>query len=206
MTYADVLKKQLSKYMPKGLTVYMRDWEKNYTGEWKPAGKPLALLLHHTASCATQSKSAKAPGNQKGANNGTINYIQNHYDVPAANFTLDRDGTVYVHAANPVWHAGVGTFKGKPPWDTLNIPDDQGNRYMLGVEIMSQGKIEDYTKAQEKSLALLIDACAAAGGWEPLWLKNRPRHKDWTTRKIDILYSNEEVKAWIVEYGSTATE
>ena len=155
----------------------------------------------HTASCATQSKSAKAPGNQKGANNGTINYIQNHYDVPAANFTLDRDGTVYVHAANPVWHAGVGTFKGKPPWDTLHIPDDQGNRYMLGVEIMSQGKIEDYTKAQEKSLALLIDACAAAGGWEPLWLKNRPRHKDWTTRKIDILYSNEEVKAWVVEYG-----
>jgi hypothetical protein len=77
---------------------------------------------------------------------------------------------------------------------------------MLGVEIMSQGKIEDYTAAQEKSLALLIDACAAAGGWEPLWLKNRPRHKDWTTRKIDILYTNEEVKAWIVEYGSTATE
>jgi hypothetical protein len=101
MTYPDALKKELATFMPSGLVVYMRGWKSDYTGPWKPDGKPVALLLHHTASCATQSKSAKAPGNQKGANNGTINYIQNHYDVPAANFTLDRDGTVYVHAANP---------------------------------------------------------------------------------------------------------
>lgn len=73
---------------------------------------------------------------------------------------------------------------------------------MLGVEIMSQGKIKDFTTAQEKSLAWLIDACAASAGWEPLWLKNRPRHKDWTTRKIDILYTNTEVKEWIQKYGN----
>ena len=202
MVFVDVLKSSLDTFMPAGSVTYMKDWRANYTGVWKPDKKPVALLLHHTASCATQSKSAKAPGNQKGANNGTINYIQNHYDVPAANFTLDRDGTLYVHAGNPVWHAGLGSFKGKKPWDSLNIPDDEGNRYMLGVEIMSQGKIKDYTQAQEIGLACLIDACSVAGGWESLWLKNRPRHKDWTSRKIDILYTNSEVKDWIVKYGS----
>lgn len=202
MKFDDTLKRALTTFMPAGSVTYMKGWRSNYTGVWKPAGKPVALLLHHTASCATQSKSAKAPGNKKGANNGTINYIQNHYPVPAANFTLDRDGTLYVHAANPVWHAGMGSFKGKKPWASLDIPDDSGNRYMLGVEIMSQGKIKDFTEAQEIALVCLIDACSVAGGWNSLWLKNRPRHKDWTTRKIDILYTNSEVKDWIVKYGS----
>lgn len=202
MSYSDILKSSLNTFMPAGSVTYMKNWRANYTGAWKPAQSPVALLLHHTASCATQSKSAKAQGNQKGANNGTINYIQNHYKVPAANFTLDRDGTLYVHAANPVWHAGLGSFKGKKPWDALKIPDDEGNRYMLGVEIMSQGKTKDYTQAQEIALACLIDACSVAGGWEPLWLRNRPRHKDWTSRKIDILYTNSEVKEWVVECGS----
>lgn len=200
MAYSDRLRAALTKNLPNRVT-YLKDWGKNYTGAWKGPNKvPVALLLHHTAAAATQSTDPRAKGNQKGANNGVINYIENHFKVPAANFTLDRDGTIYVHAAYPIWHAGLGSFRGKAPWDSLGIPDNDGNRWMLGVEIMSKGQKKDFTAAQKQSLALLIKACAESTGqvdWMPLWLKNRPRHKDWTTRKIDILYSNDEVKKWI---------
>jgi hypothetical protein len=102
------LKKALDKNLPDRV-VYMKGWGVKQRGSWagSPA-LPVALLLHHTAAAATESTSPTAKGNQKGANNGIINYIQNHFKVPAANFTLDRDGTVYVHSAYPVWHAGYG--------------------------------------------------------------------------------------------------
>jgi hypothetical protein len=72
---------------------------------------------------------------------------------------------------------------------------------MLGVEIMSKGLREDFTAAQKDSLKYLLLACADASGWEyPRGAKSlirRPRHKDWTTRKIDILYSQDEVAGWL---------
>lgn len=200
MAYNDDLKAALVKFLGADKVVFMKGWTTNYTGSWKSRGRPVALFLHHTAAAATESTDPRAKGNQKGANNGVINYIQNHFKVPAASFTLDRDGTVYVHAAYPIWHAGEGSFKGKEPWDTLGIPNNDANRYCLGVEIMSKGRKKDFTKAQKQSLKGLIEACAECAHentWKPLWLKNRPRHKDWTTRKIDILYTNEEVKKWL---------
>ena len=198
MTYADRLQKELKKELP-GKVVYFNEWRKIRRVRWKAAkSRPAALMLHHTAAAATESTDPRAKGNQKGANNGVINFIQTHYQVPAANFTLDRDGTVYVHSAYPVWHAGVGSFRGKEPWSRLGIPDNAANDYLLGVEIMSKGKKKDFTAAQKASLAALIKACAQASDtWLPLWLLGRPRHKDWTERKIDILYTNEEVKRWI---------
>ena len=194
------LKRALDKHLP-GKVVYFPKWRSNYTGRWMGAGhKPVALLLHHTAGAATESTDPKAKGNQKGANDGVINYVQHHFKVPAANFTLDRDGTVYVHAANPVWHAGKGSFRNKSPWDILGIGDDMGNRFMLGVEIVSKGKKKDFTKAQKDSLKQLQEACGVAAGWPELKRRakvRRPRHKDWTNRKIDILYEQDEVDRWM---------
>lgn len=198
MSYADRLQKALKAELP-GQVVYMKDWRKVRRLRWRGAkSRPSALMLHHTAAAATESTDPRAAGNKKGANNGVINFIQTHYKVPAANFTLDRDGTVYVHSAYPVWHAGEGSFRGKGPWSDLGIPDDQANDFLLGVEVMSKGRKKDFTAAQKSALGSLITACASASDtWLPLWLKGRPRHKDWTTRKIDILYTNDEVKKWI---------
>lgn len=198
MTYAARLQKALGKELP-GKVVYFKDWRKVRRVRWRgKKSRPDGLMLHHTAAAATESTDPRAKGNQKGANNGVINYIQNHYKVPAANFTLDRDGTVYVHSAYPVWHAGLGSFRGKEPWSRLGIPDDAANDYVLGVEIMSKGQKRDFTTAQKESLGALIRACAAASDtWLPVWLIGRPQHKDWTTRKIDTRYTNEEVKRWI---------
>ena len=201
MSFASDLKKSLNANLP-GKVVYLKGWDRIRRCRWRGVGHmPVALMLHHTAAAATDSTNPKAAGNQPGANQVVINYIQNHYKVPAANFTLDRDGTVYIHAAYPVWHAGVGSFKGKRPWSTFGIPDDMGNDYLLGVEIMSKGRKKDFTKAQKESLRALQEACGEAAKW-PIDKRHsevrHPRHKDWTKRKIDILYEQAEVDAWMM--------
>lgn len=204
MTYADDLKKSLlGRFHPSWL-VFMPKWNVQRRCDWRGKGEvPNALLLHHTAAAATSSTNPNAPGNKKGANVNVIRFIQTHYEVPAANFTLDRDGTVYVHSAYPVWHAGMGTFKGKKPWEALGITADMGNDYMLGVEIMSKGLVKDFTEAQKDSLGYLLSACADASGWvAPTGWKSlirRPQHKDWTTRKVDLKYTNAEVASWLVD-------
>ena len=201
MFFPSRLKRALNKHLGPDRVVFMPHWNKDYTGKWLgPNGFPMALLLHHTAGAATESTDPRAKGNQRGANKGIVNYVQNHFKVPAANFTLDRDGTVYVHAALPVWHAGLGSFRGKAPWNILSIPENQGNRYMLGVEIVSKGRKKDFTKAQKESLALLQEACGVAAKWPKLKRRSKvrhPRHKDWTDRKIDILYEQVEIQTWM---------
>lgn len=201
MGYKRRLKRALRKNIPGGKVVFMRGWRKNYTGSWLgPKKVPVALMLHHTAGAATESTSPSAKGNQKGANSGVVNFVQNHYKVPAANFTLDRDGTVYVHGALPVWHAGVGSFRGKKPWRLFKIPDNRANRYLAGVEIVSRGRKKDFTAAQKSGLRGLQEAVGEASRWPASKRRSkvrRPRHKDWTIRKIDILYDHREIDRWM---------
>ena len=202
MAFHDKLKAALIAEFGAKKVVFMPKWDVQRRCAWQGPGRvPNALLLHHTAAAATTLTSPKAAGNQRGANKNVITYIQTHYEVPAANFTLDRDGTVYVHSAYCVWHAGMGTFKGKAPWSSLGIPADQGNDYMLGVEIMSKGLKKDFTAAQEAGVGALLRASATASKWVapkgPKALVRRPQHKDWTARKIDLQYTNAEVAAWL---------
>lgn len=198
MKYARALQKQLIEHLG-SKAVFMPDWDKQRRGPWKPDGVPVALMCHHTAAAATDSTNPKHPGNQKHANAGVINYVQNHYEVPASNFTLDRDGSVYVHSAYPVWHAGKGSFKGVRPFDSLGIPDDMGNDYMLGVEVVSKGLKKDFTKAQKESLGRLANACKDASGWSGFW-KRLPNHRTWTARKIDTRYTLTALRSWAVRY------
>ena len=181
--------------------VFQKKWSVQRRGPWRGYRKmPDALMLHHTAAAATESTDPRNKGNQRGANDGVIRFIQTHYEVPAANFTLDRDGTVYVHSVWPVWHAGKGSFKRKKPWDIFSIPNDMANDFCLGVEIMSKGLKKDFTAAQKKSLKALQEACGVACKW-PVngrsGTARHPRHKDWTTRKIDIRYEQDEVNGWM---------
>jgi N-acetyl-anhydromuramyl-L-alanine amidase AmpD len=200
MSFHSRLKTALDTALP-GKVEYFKGWQTVQRVPWRGEGKlPVALMLHHTAAAATDSTSPSAKGNKKGANDSVINFIQNHYRYPAANFTLDRDGTVYVHSAYPVWHAGQGSFKGKKPWQVFGIGDNAANDWVLGVEIMSKGRKKDFTAAQKRSLKALQEACGEAAKW-PVEKRTatvrRPRHKDWTTRKIDVLYDNVEIDKWM---------
>lgn len=200
MAFRNRLKRALDDQLPGGV-VYLPGWRKIKRVRWQgPGHRPVALMLHHTAGAATESTNPAAKGNQKGANAGIIRYVHSHFKVPAANFTLDRDGTVYVHSAYPVWHAGVGSFKGKAPWDILGVRDNRGNDAILGVEVISRGRRKDFTKAQRESLKRLQEACGMAAKWPKAKRRakvRRPRHKDWTARKIDILYEHSQVDRWM---------
>ena len=184
MAYSDSLKSALVSRLGKDKVEFRSKWAKQMAWKWN-GGKPVGIMLHHSA----------------GVGAGVIDYIDNGAGVPAANFSIARDGKVVCHTAYPCYHAGVGSFTGKKPWSVWNIPPDGANRFMLGVEVIDKGQAKTFTEAQKKSLALLIAACSdTVADWEPVWLKNRPQHKDWTGRKVDLKYTNTEVKSWIEKW------
>lgn len=200
MAFRDRLKRALNDQLP-GQVVYIKGWRKIRRVRWQgPGHRPVALMLHHTAGASTESQAPNAKGNQKGANAGVIRFVQSHYKVPAANFTLDRDGTVYVHSAYPVWHAGLGSFSGKKPWSILGVGKNCGNDFMMGVEVVDKGRRKTFTKAQTEALAKLQEAVGQAAKWPKAKRRakvRRPRHTDWTDRKIDILYNHKEIDDWM---------
>lgn len=201
MTFADRLEAALLERLGERKVVFLQGWDKRPRGiTWRRKGKPVALMAHHTAGAATESTNPSNPGNRRGANAGVISFVQNHYKVPAANFTLDRDGTVYVHCAYPVWHAGRGSFKGVKRFARLNIPDDAGNDYMMGVEIVSKGRKRDFTALQKQSFGQLANAVKDAAGWKGFYMR-LPNHKTWAPRrKVDTRYSLRALRRWAAKY------
>lgn len=199
--FAARLEAALDKRLP-GKVYYFNKWDQKQRGiGWRRKKNPVALMAHHTAGAATSSTRAFHPGNQRGANRGVINYVQHHYTVPAANFTLDRDGTVYVHCAFPVWHAGRGSFKGVKRFARLNIPDDQANDFLAGVEVVSKGQRRDWTRAQKESWGALANAVKEAAGWKGFYMR-LPNHRTWAPRrKVDSRYSLRALRAWASKYG-----
>lgn len=200
MSFDDHLERALDERLGEKVEFFAHWEDKRRDISWRRKGKPVALMVHHTAGAATQSTNPKNAGNQKGANAGVIRFVQSHYKVPAANFTLDRDGTVYVHSAWPVWHAGRGSFKGVKRFARLNIPDDAGNDYMMGVEVVSKGRKRDFTAAQKESLGKLANAVKDAAGWKGFYMR-LPNHKTWAPRrKVDSRYTLTALRRWAARY------
>ncbi len=200
MAYADKLAVALKRELG-GKVKFWTGWRTRGKGDFG-RGRPVGMILHHTAGAATSSMNPRHPGNRTGANNGVVRYVANHPDfgVPCSNFCLDRDGTVYVMCAEWTYHAGLGSFRGTR-WAPLGVPDGSANSYMLGVEIVSKGLSDDLTEAQWKSLAALARACADASGWPDTSTLRLPRHRDWAPkRKVDIKASNAKVQQKIRQY------
>jgi hypothetical protein len=200
MSFDIVLRNQLKKQIPADKLNFVKGWKTRNTGPWKSnLQRPELLMVHHTAGAATDSTDPKHKGNQKGANNGVISWcIKKDNSVPYCNAVIDRDGSVYILAAGPVWHAGKGSFAGTR-WDRFKIPANSANSYTFGVEMVSKGIKKDFTKAQIKSLEQLYAALRASSQW-PGNVNRICNHRDWAgNRKVDTRYSLLTLIAWAVQ-------
>ena len=170
------------------------------------SGRPVGLVLHHTAGASTESQSLDHSGNQCSADNGQASYVNRHpsYNSPCSQFTLRRCGQLDVHAYMPVYHCGKGSLKGTY-WDSLGVPKDSGNRWLLGIEIVSRGKTDDLTEAQWATLSELIYAMANVCHWPKFESDPKlyiPRHKDYAPdRKVDIKAGHKKILNKLQEYG-----
>lgn len=167
---------------------YVADWDSRRIDPYNGGSDFEGVMLHHTA----------------GTNSLRYICFTNPYrPVRAAHFLVARDGTVHVCSGVGAYHAGAGG-----PWvfpkrgkDVL-IPRDQGNRHLYGIEIESLGtsrKIdgtpEGMTVEQVVSTALLSAALlnAMRRGAGSLPVSRVLRHRDWTSRKIDV---QQDIEWW----------
>lgn len=188
-TFPDDLKKALLANYPKGKVKFAKGW-RTRGDAWRTSnGRPVMVIEHHTAGAATDSTNPNAPGNQKGANAGVVNWcIHAGASHAWCNAVVDRDGTIYIAGAKAQWHAGLGSFAGTR-WSRWGIPKDSANTRTFGVEIVSKGQKKDFTKAQFAAITSLNVALREASGWDGFKFRIA-NHKDWAPgRKSDTLYS-----------------
>lgn len=201
MKFEDRLREALKIYAP-GRVKYAKGWRTRNTGAWRgKKGRPTMILWHHTAGAATESTKPNHPGNQPGANAGVVQYcIHPSNSVPYCNAVVDRDGTIYITAAYPVWHAGKGDFSGTR-WAHWGIPRDTANSWTFGVEVVSKGRKQDFTKQQLIAIRRLNCAVREASGWKGFKYRIA-NHRDWAPkRKPDTKYDweffrKQAARAW----------
>ena len=184
---------------------WWKDWDYNsWNGRkgWSTkSGDPQGLLLHHNGGAATESTKPEDNKDCSRDDNGA-KYVNRHPDFnsPASQFFLRRCGQLDVNGYTECYHAGKGDFKGTE-WSGHNIPKDSANGYLMGVEIASKGKKNDFTEAQWETLTKLAITLKELYGWK-LETFYFPRHKDWAgSRKNDIQASNNTVQKKFAEYG-----
>ena len=203
--------KRIRKMLEDGLgnkIVFNKRWNQTFKPSQWAKGKPFGLITHHTAGAATSSTDPKAKGNQKGDNAGQIKFVENHPDFgsPASQFTLDRDGTVYVNCLGPTYHAGKSdpsNWKGSKWQKDSKCGTDAGNSYYMGVETVDKGQSKTFTEAQKESMGRLINVLADIFDWDDLELAHL-NHKTYAgPRKVDTKYTDEEIHGWVQKYGTS---
>jgi hypothetical protein len=167
---------------------YVPDWDSKRIDPYNGRSDFEGVMLHHTAGTDSLRY---------------ICYSNPYAPVRAAHFLVQRDGTVRVCSGVGAYHAGKGG-----PWrfpkrgKDVVIPKDGGNSRLYGIEIESlgtsrkiDGSPEGMTVEQVVSTALLSAALLNAMRRGPRsWPVSRViRHRDWTSRKIDV---KQDIEWW----------
>ena len=165
---------------------FVSDWDSPRIDPFKGRSDFQGVMLHHTAGRDSLR---------------WICFSNPYAPVRAAHFLVARDGTVHVCSGVGAYHAGAGG-----PWvfpkgrGDVVIPANGGNQRLYGIEIESLGtsrKIdgtpEGMTVDQVVSTGLLSAALlnAMKPGPGSLPVSRVIRHRDWTSRKIDVQQSLE---------------
>lgn len=180
------LRYKLRRYKVK--TRYVPDWDSARIDPYDGRSDFDGIMLHHTAGVNSLR---------------WICYTNTYKPVRAAHFLVDRDGTVHVCSGVGAYHAGRGG-----PWrfpkrgKDVIVPKNQGNSRMYGIEIESlgtsrkiDGSLEGMTVEQVVETAILCAALLNAMRWSwKSWPVSRViRHRDWTSRKIDV---KQDIEWW----------
>ena len=162
-------------------TRFVADWDSPKIDPYNGRSDFVGIMLHHTAGVDSLR---------------WICFTNPYRPVRAAHFLVQRDGTIAVCSGVGAYHAGKGgpwVFQGKRR--DIEILADQGNSRFYGIEIESKGtsrridgSLEGLTVEQIVETALLCAALldAMRRGTRSLPVSRVIRHRDWTTRKIDV--------------------
>jgi N-acetyl-anhydromuramyl-L-alanine amidase AmpD len=162
-------------------TRFVPDWDSSRIDPYSGRSDFQGVMLHHTAGVDSLR---------------WIAFNNPYKPVRAAHFLVQRDGTVQVCSGSGAYHAGEGgpwRFPAKPR-DVI-VPKDQGNRHFWGIEIESKGmsaridgSLDGMTVEQVVETAILCAALldSMKRGIGSLVVSRVIRHRDWTTRKIDV--------------------
>jgi hypothetical protein len=123
---------------------------------------------------------------------------------------VGRDGKLQIIAGRGAYHAGAG---GPLKVNGATIPKDLGNRYLIGIEIeaSSTTKINKKNRqtpkhgmnpAQFDAVAKFCAALFDNLNWDT---EAAIRHRDWTTRKIDVGIPLKEIRTAIDCHRKTAS-
>jgi len=180
------LRYKLRRYKVK--TKYVPNWDSSRIDPYDGRSDFEGVMLHHTAGTNSLRY---------------ICYTNPYKPVRAAHFLVERDGTVRVCSGVGAYHAGKGG-----PWrfpkrgKDVTIYRNRGNSRLYGIEIESlgtsrriDGSPEGMTVEQVVETAILSAALlnAMRRGWRSWPVSRVIRHRDWTSRKIDV---KQDIEWW----------
>lgn len=170
-----------------------------------PYGKgfqPVGVIWHHTAC------NPLATGNMP-----SLNWCRNPGpyagQARACHIVVGRDGKLQIIAGRGAYHAGAG---GPLKVNGTAIPKDLGNRYLIGIEIEASSTTKVNAKnrqtpkhgmnpAQFDAVAKFCAALFDNLNWDT---EAAIRHRDWTTRKIDVGIPLKEIRTAIDSHRKAA--
>lgn len=174
---------------------------------------PVGVVWHHTGCGLTSTSDYPS-----------LTFVLNGSNVfkgqaRSCNVLLDRKGVFHFIGAYAQYHAGEG---GPVKVAGKLIPEDQGNRWLIGVEIEAHNsdKLTPYVKGKMSGITTLqMEAmskwCAALADLQDWPTTSFIRHRDWTDggfdgnpvlstkgRKIDVVLPLATIRKTINRYRS----